>query len=320
MAFTASAVKTFGWREQSRILLNTEFADPEVPFGYQAPYRDPEHKPKTCLVCAAGPIQNGMGTWRLRVPINIPRLMPGTNRTITSLKVSGSSQWTSGTVVAYAYSNIALVVDGTEIFRANNLSHNPLPGYALNEFRDLNINVDDGTELDVVLEQKVVLWIGWAAHHDFDITIGYGYYSLEPIETGDVEVRVYDSETRTPISGINVRLMAGTRVIRDGTTDGDGVIRWEDVEEGDYTLKAFGRPASYFWGGYLDNEVPVTVRSDVLNSFQMDLTPIEPIPIPWYVWAGAGTVALLGAYLIFRPRIPSPVIVVGERIKEAIRR
>ena len=299
------------YRYGSRKFKSAEFADPErLNMGFQLPYRDTEHSTETCLVCAGGPVQNGEGLWKLREKLSVASLMPNaiSNRMITEVSCKGSSQWTFGAITSYANCYLSILGDNAQIWKGSLLSHDALPDYAKNLFSDINVSVDDYTELDVNLYQKLVMALGWAAVHDYDITIGYSYYTDVTPSTGDVEVTVVDAESGAVLSGFSVRLMQSNKLIRTSISDSSGKITWGNVDEGDYTIQVLGVQPTLWSVGYSDLEDTVKVEPDVTNIFTAKLAAIPRAQLPWYAWAGIGVAVIGGAVVYFR-RPLAPIVV-----------
>lgn len=247
------------------------------------------------------------GLWRLRTPIDVQATMPGEKQKVLSLNVKGLYIIGWGTWIVTAHSDIILYGDGAEIFRYNNLTHEN------NKWADnpLTVNkmIDKIRKLDIALYQIVDVNTGYYALHDADITISCEYYTDEPPSKGDIEVTVIDAEKRTPIKNINVRIMAGARVVRDGYTDRTGKILFKNVDEGSYVLHIAGIPPTYWSGGYQGLDLEITVEPNVLNSYTAELPPLSRIPLPWYAYAGIAAAAIGGIYLITKPRQPQIMVV-----------
>ena len=309
----------------SRKFKSSEFADP-VPFDTawigQLSYRDPEHSPEYCLVCAGGPIQNGEGLWKLRQAINIASLMPDavSDRKVIEVVSKGSSQWSFGAITAYAWSYLSVLGDNAQIWKSSQLSHVALQDYAKNLFSELNLSVDDYTTLDINLQQKVVMALGWAAVHDYDITISYSYYTDVIPSTGDVEITIADAESGVVLKGFSVRLMQSTKLIRTGVTDSSGKVTWSGVEEGDYTIQVLGVQPTLWSAGYSDLEDTVKVEPSVTNSFVVRLASIPKSELPWYAWAGIGVAVIGGAVVYFRRPLAPAVTIIREKVPYAIKK
>jgi len=295
-------------RTWSKTFKSTEFKDPEVPPLRIAPIRCPEHPDRGFKAYSEWWMLPTEGTWRLRVPINVKSVMPGEKQKILSLNIKGlyrvwnAISWEAG-------ADIILYGDNVEIFRYNGLSHgnnkwvdNPLT---------VNRMIDNINNLDIALHQLARSHLtGSVEIHDADITISCEYYTTEPPGKGDVEVIVIDAQKRTPLRNINVRIMAGTRVVRDGYTDRTGKVLFKNIDEGSYVLHIAGIPPTYWSGGYQGLDLEITVEPDVLNSYTAELPPLSRIPLPWYVYAGVAAGAIGGIYLITRPKPAPPVVVV----------
>ena len=299
-------------RTWSKTFKSTEFKDPEVSWPNVAPDRCPEHPGRCLRAINEWTWAATIGLWKLRTPIDVQSVMPGTKQKILSLNTLGlylnySAWWVT------AQSDIILYGDGAEIYRYNSLSRgnniwvaNPL---------EVNKMIDNISKLDVGLYQVVDVNSGTLAFHDADITLSCEYYTTVPPSKGDLEVLVIDAQKRTPLRNINVRVMSGTRVIREGYTGADGKAKFTSVDEGSYILTVAGVPPTYWSGGYQGLDLEIEVAPNVLNSFTAELPPLAAIPIPWYAWAGLGVVAVGGTLYYFRRPIAPAVTIIREEVR-----
>lgn len=309
--------------EQGLTFKNTDFGEPyEVPILTNPPFRDPDNP--NCLVCVSGLplLAVGKGKWRLRTPLNLATLMPGTNRQLTSVSVRGASVVSWGTIVAAAETNIVLLRDNQSFFRADRLVHTILEGGHSggfeNDFKTANgtlpqVILDAYSQLDIVIEQLVGTYIGYAAHHDYDVSIGYAYFSSVPPALGDVEVTVTNLTTGAALPNLTVRLLAGAKVIKQATTNSLGVASMLGVPTGQYTLRVYGKPASIFQEGYEDQTMQVTIASGTVNAFNVPLTSLPRLSIPWYMWAAGAGIAVIGVLAI--KQVPTIIMPIIERVR-----
>ena len=303
----------------SRKFKSTEFSDPPGKNFF----KDTDHAPEYCLASTGVMLIPAIeGVWKLRQPVSITTLMPDavSDRKIIEVVTKGSAQYSFGTIALSQESRVSLLGDNTQIFKSTPLSHSPLPDYAKNQFSDLGIEIDDYSEIDVNLSQKVSTLLGTLIIHDFDISVGYSYYTDVTPSTGGVEVTVADAESGAVLKGFSVRLMQSTKLIRTGVTDSSGRVTWSGVEEGDYTIQVLGVQPTLWSAGYSDLEDTVKVEPSVTNSFVVRLASIPKSELPWYAWAGIGVAVIGGAVVYFRRPLAPAVTIIREKVPYAIKK
>ena len=74
------------------------------------------------------------------------------------------------------------------------------------------------------------------------LTTGFGTASGK---LGSLTIKKTDAETSNTLAGAEFVLKAGTRIIRRGTTDGDGALTFNRLLYGDYTLEEVSPPSGY---------------------------------------------------------------------------
>ena len=292
----------------SKEFLATDFKDPQdVPRLMRAPWRCEKygHTPDCLTADDAWNTLACMGLWKLRSPIIINEMMPGQSQKVLTVSVLGQVE-TAWLFTGYAFSHIILAADGGEIFRYENLSHDPAPKWAENPI-NVNKSIDTYSDLDVRLFQRAQAYTGWTRIHDAHIKIDCEYYTDIPPPLCDVRIEVLNAETALPIDRARVRIKAGAIVIRDDYTNVGGIVEFHNVEEGSYSLRVTK-------SGFESLERSIEVLPPIVE-YEAKLVPIPAPPPPWWLWPLIGGVAVLGAITIIPPLLKKreekpPIIVV----------
>lgn len=288
--------------------LNSEFIVDPGPWPTTPPQICPDHV--NCFKCYNAWNQPmTTGTWRLLAPINPQNVMLGERQKLLTISISGlyrnwNCPWFDGAV------EIGLTGDGAELHPWTALNHGN------NKWQPniiaVNKMIDTITELDIKLNQWLDAHIGAFEFHDATISILCEYYTTVPPSKGDLEITVIDADKRTPLSNVNVRILSGYTLVREGYTDESGRVTFTSVDEGGYMLHVAGVEPTYWSGGYQGLDITIEIVAAATNVYTVELVPLSPlsrIPVPWYVWLGAGVVAIGGIYYFLKPRMP-PVYVV----------
>lgn len=243
------------------------------------------------------------GWWRLKLPVNIPSVMPGSRQKLLTVGIKGMKKLGWGTYF-HGSSDVEVLLDGAKIFEHKGLGHGDW-AWELNNL-EVMLSLEGGISLDVGLWQAWVAETGSIELHDAELRLDAEYYSVIPPETAEVRITVRNSKTRTLVKGARVALMSGTRVVAESFTDG-GEVNFLRVDEGSYSIKVLA-------SGYYEFEQAVDVEPPS-TWYEVRIVPVEKEPTSdWVTYAviGVGTIAALSIVppLLKRERKEERVIVV----------
>ncbi len=246
-----------------------------------------------------------MGDWKLRTPIDIPSVMPGTKQKILSITTIGMHLGSLGSTGFINYSSPKIFADDVEIF-----SYAPLP-HPYNKWTDpptnigVNKSLEDKTSLGLWLHQhsKVGLFSDYLALHDNQIVINCEYYNDVPPTYVPVTVNVLNQDTGASLKNARVTIKSGARVIADGYTDGNGIVVFDRIQIGGYTLRVIA-------SGYYKLELAIAVATPAVE-YDVNLVPIPAKPLDWWVIpAAVGGIGIGGLVLLKgRPKTPQIMVV-----------
>ena len=240
------------------------------------------------------PIQ-GYGIWRLKNPINIRGLYPGTNHRITGIRFKTLAQVDNALLWDFGR-KVSIMADGIEVWSVEGDQITLERGKEnLNDFTP-NVDVSQHNYIDVVF--AITAWMsagGFVAAHYFDIAMDISYFTEVPPQTGVVEVYVTNAETGRPVGGALVQILSGKQVIAGDKTDGSGKAVFPNIP-----AKTIG--TSYVLmvtaPGYYNREQGIMVKPNVTNRFEV---MIDPKPFSWeditleqWILIGAGVLIIGG--------------------------
>ncbi|MBA7468132.1 hypothetical protein ES707_03373 [subsurface metagenome] len=282
---------------------NTEFKDP-VPVEYPGAARPTRHASTGFRSYAdmRNPLlgRGCEGLWLTRSPINIINVMPGTQQKI--LKVTVEGYHGLGGVGFNLQAILKILGNGSVIFDSGRLSHGD-EKWELNLF-EREIDISRYSNLNLSLYQNTSLWLGETEQIDADITVTAEYYVDVPPVTADVEIEVINKETGLAIKNAFIRLMSGSIVVGTGYTDGQGLVKFINIDEGSYILSASA-------ADYYPTELAIKIEAPAVY-YILKLVKVVKPPTPWYVYAGVGGIGLLTVFAIVPALIrkPTPPIMI----------
>lgn len=275
----------------------------KVPVGYNPPVACPDHKRDGKSVCFRVGWTLGLyeGVWVMIDPLDIATALPGVRPKVLSMECYGMQTIGLFTSVTNINNKVALVGDGSEIWRSNEITKANFDWAHNNPV--INKMIDIYSKLDIQLAQTCHVSTGSYIAHVRDLLMAFEYWVDVPPELCEVKIDVKNKETGGAVSKAYVALMSGTTVVADGYTDG-GTITFRNVDEGSYTIKIAV-------SGYRDfvYAIEVTPPSVWYTAY---IVPIPKPPLPWWVIpliavGGIGTAGVV-AYGVLKK--PSPPVVV----------
>ena len=247
------------------------------------------------------------GEARLKVKIDLSELK-GRNKKIRLVSCKGKvvKSWWTGIYKG----GIEIYGDGSIIF-SSEISYGD-NAFQLNEWKDLDIDIDGYSELDVKIYHWAKTYTGAIEMHTARVKLVIDYETEEPPSSYSVTVRVIDMDTDNPISDCLVRLKQGDSVKYSDKTDKDGTVTFDRVYEGGYTILAI-HPS------YYDAESPINVCDNLFVTVKMERKPtvIDEV-IAWFKenwWWIAG----IGGILIGVTVIPEVIKAVFSEFGKAVK-
>jgi len=249
------------------------------------------------------------GFWTLKSPLKPQNLMPGTNQRLVGLTVEGLMVKQDAWIVNIGAS-AHVIVDGGEVWKGEILhSRDSWRTNRWTEDQGFMVDLSGATDLDIGVEQYAGADTGYVALHDGKIVLDGLYDSTDPPEKVTVGLEVLNMETGDPVEEATVRLMTGNRVVASGYTDEMGMVTFQNVDEGSYSviIRKTGYEA-------FEQSIDAT-PPEVGYTFWIAPKPTKPVPWYWYAGAGAIGIAALLAYTK-PPTIMEPLRRVPTRVRE----
>lgn len=237
----------------------------------------------------------GVGTYRLKTPIDVKGTMPGTGHKLTFASIEALVDIGWGTLILANSRRLTIYGDNDILFQA--VDEKIAQGdktWTTNNFKDINKDVSGYSNLNVELYAKTsVLTGGFSAHYRY-IMLTVEYIPETPPEPATVKIYVYNRQTGKPVGGALVQLLSGNKIVAQGYTGGDGWITLSNVPAGaegvSYTLLVTK-------GGFEEYKDSVDVVPGE-NSFRVALVPIPTPPIPWEWILGGAAAVVVGGVII----------------------
>jgi len=272
------------------------------------PCPEPGHDPN-CIRFEASLIQGSRGVWRLKVPIDVYRSMPGSGHVLALAQLDSMIRIGWGTWIVKndrAFS----VVDadtGDVLWEAvNEMIFQGDGKFETNTYKP-NVSVSGIRRIDVVLSSLMLCVTGGFSTHFANMMLTFEYVPDKPPEPATVKVYVYDRQTNRPVRGAFVQILAGDKVVAEGYTGWDGWAVFSNVpacEEGT------GYALLVSKSGYHEHKDVIEVFPGE-NSFRVALTPMPSPPIPWeWILAGVAVVTIGGVAIASAARRRPEVVVV----------
>lgn len=250
----------------------------------------------------------GVGTYRLKTPIDIQGAMPGSDHKLTFASIEalidvGWGTWITQNdraLTIYGDSDILFKAEGEKIAQGDKT-------WITNNFKDLDKPIAKYKTLDVELFARVSNVTGAFSTHYRNIMLTVEYIPTTPPTPATVRIYTYNRQTAAPVGGALVQLLSGNKVVAQGYTGRDGWVTLRNVPAGvegvSYTLLVSK-------SGYEEYKDTVDVVPGE-NSFRVALVPVPAPPIPWeWIIGGAAVVVIGGVAIAATRKKPEEKIVV----------
>jgi hypothetical protein len=241
----------------------------------------------------------GLGTYRLKTPIDIKGAMPGSDHKLTFASIEalidiGWGTWiieNSRSLTIYGDNDILFKAEGEKIAQGDKT-------WITNNFKDINKPIANYKTLDVELSACISVLTGAFSTHYRNVLLTVEYVPTTPPEPATVHIYVYDRQTSKPVGGALVQLLSGDKIIAQGYTGWDGWVTFNNVPAGEegvsYTLDILK-------SGYVEYKDAVNIVPGE-NSLKVALTPAPSPPIPWEWIIGGAAVVVIGGVAIAATR------------------
>jgi hypothetical protein len=251
----------------------------------------------------------GVGTYRLKTPIDIKGAMPGSDHKLTFASIEalidiGWGTWITAndrSLTIYGDTDILFKAEGEKIAQGDK-------AWITNNFKDIDKPIANYKTLNAELFACVGVMTGAFSTHYRNVMLTVEYVPETPPQPSTVRVYTYNRQTAAAVGGALVQLLSGNRVVAQGYTGRDGWVTLQNVPAGvegvSYTLLATK-------SGYEEYKDSVNVVPGE-NMFKVALVPIPAAPIPWEWIIGGTAVVVIGgvAMAATRKRPEEKVIVV----------
>jgi hypothetical protein len=250
----------------------------------------------------------GVGTYRLKTPIDIQGTMPGSDHKLTCASIDalidvGPLTWITQndrSLTIYGDTDILFKAEGEKIAQGDKT-------WITNNFKDINKPIANYKTLDVELFACISVLTGAFSTHYSNVMLTVEYIPTTPPEPATVHIYVYDRQTSKPVGGALIQLLSGSKVVAEGYTGGDGWVTFNNVPAG---VEGVSYTLDIMKSGYVEYKDSIDVVPGE-NSFRFALTPVPSPPIPWeWIIAGAAVVVIGGVAIAATRKKPEEKVIV----------
>jgi len=237
----------------------------------------------------------GVGTYRLKTPIDVKGTMPGSDHKLTFASIEALIDIGWGTWITQNDRSLTIYGDNDILFKAE--GEKIAQGdktWVTNNFKDINKPITNYNTLDVELFARISNVTGAFSTHYRNVILVVEYIPATPPQPVTVHIYVYNQETATPVGGALVQLLSGNKIVAQGYTGRDGWVTFRNVPAG---IEGVSYMLLVTKSGYEEYKESIDVVPGE-NSFKVALVPKPAAPIPWEWIIGGAAVVVIGGVAI----------------------